>query len=135
MTIFNWVEVRDFAEAPFEKAWEAVKKFFSADVEPALKVFLQVLESNGGSALLQLALKVVTEAAGGVPFGTLIADLIAAAKVAGLEVTELAAKSALQVAQTSIQAQLKPGVPDETPNNSEAKTIDAPAEPTPTPAA
>ena len=106
MSIFNWVAIRNDAETPFEIAWTAIKGFFTADVEPALKTFLNVLETNGGSKLLALALQVVTEAATGVQFGQLVTDLIAAAKATGIEVTEIAAQSALQVAKTNIAAQI-----------------------------
>lgn len=83
-----------------------IKGIFVDDVEPALTTFLHVLEANGGAALINLALSVVTAAEAGTPFGALTASLIAAAETQGIQVVEIAAKSALQVAQTHLQAQL-----------------------------
>lgn len=80
---------------------------FHKDIEPALITFFHVLETNGGALLIKLALDTVIAAEAGTPFGVLTTTLIEAAKVQGLDVLRssfvTAAKSALQVAQTSIE--------------------------------
>ena len=104
MSLFS--AVRENAAADLEAAWTKIKGFFSADIEPALKTFLQVIESNGGSDLLKIALQVIAAAETGAPWATLVSLATSAATAAGIQTTDLAVSSALQVAQTSLQATL-----------------------------
>jgi hypothetical protein len=104
MSLFS--SVREKAAADLEAAWTKIKGFFSADIEPALKTFLQVIESNGGSDLLKIALQVIAVAETGAPWDTLVSRAKSAATAAGIQTTYLAVSSALQVAQTSLQATL-----------------------------
>lgn len=101
-----FASIKDAATSSFDHVKTKLSGIFHDDVEPALITFLHVLETNGGAALVSLALQIVTAAASGTPFGVLTSTLIASAKDAGISVTEIAAKSALQVAKTHLEAQL-----------------------------
>jgi hypothetical protein len=98
--------VKDAAVSAYQHVKTVVSSVFTNDVAPAITTFLHVLETNGGSALIQLALATVLSAEAGTPFGVLTSTLIASAEAQGIKVAEIAAKSALQVAQTNLQAQL-----------------------------
>jgi len=104
MSLFS--AVRENTAANLEAAWTKIKGFFSADIEPALKTFIQVIESNGASALLKICLQVIASVEAGAPWETLVNLVKSAAQAAGIQTTELAISSALQVAQTSLQTTL-----------------------------
>lgn len=101
MSLFT--SIRDEAVSAFAHITALVGGIFTKDVQPALITFLHVLETNGGALLISLALDVVKGAEAGTPFGQLTTALIDNAKAQGIEVIEIAAHSALQVAQTSIE--------------------------------
>lgn len=104
MSLFT--AIKDAATNSFEHVKTVLSGIFTNDVEPALTTFLHVLETNGGAALITLALQTVSSAESGTKFGDLITALVSNAETAGIQVAEIAAKSALQVAQTHLQAQL-----------------------------
>lgn len=109
MSLFT--QVRDSATTALQHIGNVLKGIFVADVEPAITTFFHVIETNGGAALIQLALATVSAAEAGTPFGALTSTLIASAEAQGIQVVEIAAKSALQVAQTHLQAQATPATP------------------------
>lgn len=115
MSLF--IKIKDAAVSSYDHVKTVISGIFHNDVEPALITFLHVLETNGGAALISLALQTVISAETGVPFGTLTTTLIANAEAQGIQVATIAAHSALQVAQTHLQAQLadKTGTPEPIP--------------------
>lgn len=104
MSLF--ASIKDGAISAYQHVKNVVSNIFTADVQPALITFLHVLETNGGAALILLALQTVAAAETGTPFGVLTSTLITSAEAQGIQVATIAAKSALQVAQTHLEAQL-----------------------------
>lgn len=104
MSLFS--RIKDAATNSFEHVKNVISGIFTNDVEPALTTFLHVLESNGGAALITLALQTVMQAETGAKFGELTTSLITSGEAAGITVATDAAKAALTVAQTHLQTQL-----------------------------
>lgn len=97
-------QVEEFAE---NKILEPIEGFFTAE-SPVLQDWLKaagdLLERNGGQIFLQLAKQIVPDIATG-KWGDLTAKLIADARASGIalvaEEEQLAASTALQIAQAA----------------------------------
>lgn len=104
MSIFT--TIKDAAVNSFEHVKKVITGIFVNDVEPAITTFFHVIETNGGAALITVAIDVVKAAGSGTKFGELIELLTASAKTAGITVGASAAKAALTVAQTHLEQEL-----------------------------
>lgn len=92
---------------PFVNAWDGIKHLFTDDVQPFISETLQLIERNGGAALLKIAADVeplLVEK----KFGEVITVILADLKAAGIQTLEdeenLAAATALQFAQNAANA-------------------------------
>lgn len=118
----------------FDDAWGAVSHIFSNDVEPFLKASVALIERNGGSLLLTIASQAVPDIATG-NWTALTVQIVADLKAAGAATVaaeeQLAASTALQMAQATAAALASAGkaAPATTP------PADAPVAPSAVPVA
>ena len=105
MSIFTTIE--GDVETDFEAFWANVQGFFSADVAPAVKSFLQVFSTTFGQQALTAALATVGSLATGTTFTTaatgLATTLLGDAKTDAASEAELSATQMLQTIQSALQ--------------------------------
>lgn len=63
-------------ESGFQTVWENFKGYFTADVEPILRDFLEQFATADGQLILTSAITAVATLAGGAPFATVAEELV-----------------------------------------------------------
>lgn len=115
-SLFSKVEDEVVADA--ESAWVDIEEVFTDKVEPAVKSALLLVERNGGALLFQEAVALVS-AIGTQSWATITATLLTNAKAAGAttlaQEEQLAASTALQIAQAAQAAPTSAASPAATP--------------------
>lgn len=105
MSIFtNFDKVKNNVIFDFDSLWEnKIKPFIDADIEPALKQFLQLFDSQLGKQALQAALGAAASLTGGEGFSAVAAALASSI----LNDASIDAKSDATTVLTTVQAALQ----------------------------
>jgi hypothetical protein len=119
-------------EGDFERLWDNhIKPIFSADIEPALKSFVGLFQSQFGQQALTAALTDVAKVATGTSFASVAVDLATTlysdAKSDATADATLTATQVLQTVQSALQVAKATNGITTTADQTAAATIAAPA--------